>query len=204
MCKLTLIYATFSNTGFPLKTNQSGSSFTYLIYYLQIVIEAIELSHFGFSKPNVKTTHVEYDACGCVGLPTTTITYFLKIFPSICTVALGGKNPSWKIKKKNCSMYSLDTISRQMRSFHSIEHHQKATPFVWLPPNSWRTLCLTEIDRRNTHISTAKIDEAAHKTSGSQKERRKYGPMGYKSFLTQYVAVGHSISWSSFTYFLSL
>jgi len=101
-------------------------------------------------------------------------------------------------------MYSLDTISRQMRSFHSIEHHQKTTPFVWLPPNSGRTLCLTEIDRRNIHISTAKIDEAAHKTSGFQKERRKYGPMGYKSLLTQYVAVGHSISRTSFTYLFSV
>lgn len=126
----------------------------------------------------------------------------LKFFPSISTAALGEKNPLLENKKK-CSMYSLDTISRQMRSFHSIEHHQKTTPFVWLPPNSWRTLCLTEIDRRNTHnISTAKIDKAAQKTSGFQKELRKYGPMGYKSFLTQYVAVGHSISRTSFTYLL--
>ena len=54
----------------------------------------------------------------------------------------------------------------------------------------------------HSYISTAKIDEAAHKTSGFQKERRKYGPMGYKSFLTQYVAVGHSISRTSFTYLL--
>jgi hypothetical protein len=53
-----------------------------------------------------------------------------------------------------------------------------------------------------THISTARRDEAAHKTGEFQKERQKYRPMRYKSFLTQYVAVGHSISQSSFTYFI--
>jgi hypothetical protein len=86
---------------------------------------------------------------------TITIIHFLKIFSlQSPPVSHEKKIPSWKIK--NGSIRSLDTISRQMRSFHSIEHHQMTTPFVWLPPNSGRTLCLTEIDRQNTYFYSQK------------------------------------------------